>query len=328
MNNHIFKWGILGPGRIAKQFAKGVDSIDNSEIYAVASNDQERAALFADEFNVPNSYSTYSDLVNDPMVDAVYIATPHRFHFEQTKLCLEAKKPVLCEKPFTVNVEECKKLIEMAKEKKVFLMEGLWTRFLPIYRVIWSWINNGEIGDIKLLNSTFGISPQKDPEDRKFNHELAGGALLDLGIYQISLSQWLLNRNPLKISAEALIGDTNVDELTAANLVYENGVVSQFNCNLLSQNENNFLIYGNKGSIRIHADYWKGTTATLIKNGENITEKASFRSTGFEYEAEEVMNCVLQGKLESVVMPLDQTLANIEVMDKIREIIGLKYNFE
>lgn len=328
MNNHIFKWGILGPGRIAKQFAKGVNSTVNAEIYAIASNSQERAELFSNEFNVSNTYTSYSDLVNDPIIDAVYIATPHRFHFENVKLCLEAKKPVLCEKPFTVNVEECRNLIDMAKEKEVFLMEGLWTRFLPIYKVIWNWINNDEIGDIKLLNSTFGISPHKDPEDRKFNHELAGGALLDLGIYQISLSQWLLNKNPLKISADALIGDTNVDELTSANLVYENDVVSQFNCNLLSLNENNFLIYGNKGFIKIHADYWKGTSATLVSNGKNITESAPFKSTGFEYEAEEVMNCVVQGKLESPIMPLDQTLANIEVMDKIREIVGLKYNFE
>lgn len=328
MINRKFNWGILGPGRIARQFARGIYSIDNTEIYAVASNYKERADIFCNEFNISQRYDSYSDLVRDPMIDAVYIATPHRFHFENTKLCLEADKSVLCEKPFTVNAGECKELIELAKERNVFLMEGLWTRFLPIYRTVCNWIKNGEIGEIKLLDSTFGISPEKNLNDRKFNHELAGGALLDLGIYQISLSQWLLNQNPFKISAEAVIGETNVDELTAANLVYENGIVSQFNCSLLSLNENNFLIYGTKGFIRIHADYWKATSATLSKNGNEITETVPFKSTGFEYEAEEVKKCVLEGKLESSVMPLGQTLANIEVMDKIREIIGLKYSFE
>ena len=328
MNKNNFRWGIIGPGRIAKQFAKGVSSIDKAEVYAVASKSKERLDIFSNEFNIPQRYSSYSDLVNDPNIDAVYISTPHRFHFENTKLCLESNKPVLCEKPFTVNAKECRELIEMAKEKRVFLMEGLWTRFLPIYKTVQNWINKGEIGEIKLLNSTFGISPAKDPNDRKFNHELAGGALLDLGIYQISISQWLLNQNPLKISAEALIGDTNVDELTAANLAYDNGLISQFNCNLLSRNENNFFIYGSKGSIKIHADYWKATSATLLTNGKEFKESAPFRSTGFEYEAEEVMNCVIHGEMESKIMPLDQTLANIEVMDKIREIVGLKYNFE
>lgn len=327
MSNNKFKWGILGPGRIARQFAKGIDSISNAEIYAVASNNKERADLFCSEFNISQSYNSYFDLVNDPVVDAVYIATPHRFHFENTKLCLEANKPVLCEKPFTVNAIECTRLIDIAKQKKLFLMEGLWTRFLPIYKIIWNWINNGDIGDIKFLNSTFGISPRA-PGDRKYNHELAGGALLDLGIYQISLSQWLLNQNPSKISAEAIIGKTNVDEMTAANLFYEKGAISQFNCNLMSLNENNFLIYGSKGFIKIHADYWKATSATLSKNGKEVTESVPFRSTGFEYEAEEAMNCILERRLESRIMPLDHTLSNIQVMDKIREIVGLIYNFE
>ena len=328
MNKNKFRWGILGPGRIAKQFARGIASIDNAEVYAVASRSNERLDLFSSEFNVSRRYNSYSDLVIDPDIDAVYIATPHRFHFENTKLCLEANKPVLCEKPFTVNAGECRQLIDMARQRNLFLMEGLWTRFLPIYKTVQNWLNNDEIGDIKLLNSTFGISPLKDPNDRKFNHELAGGALLDLGIYQISLSQWLLDQNPSKISAEAIIGDTNVDELIAANLVYHNGAVSQFNCNLLSQNENNFLIYGSKGYIKIHADYWKATNATLLKNSKEFTESVPFRRTGFEYEAEEVMNCILQGELESKVMPLNQTLANMEVMDRIREIVGLKYTFE
>lgn len=328
MNKKKFKWGILGPGRIAHQFAKGINVIDNAEVYAVASNDKQRAARFSEEYNIAQKYSSYYALVDDPKVDAVYIATPHRFHFENTKLCLEANKPVLCEKPFTVNANECKKMIDLSREKKVFLMEGLWTRFLPIFSIIRKWIDNGEIGDIKLLNSTFGISPEKDPQDRKFNHELAGGALLDLGVYQVSLSQWILNENPEKISADAKIGETNVDELLVANLQYAKGIVSQFSCNFLSQNENHFLIYGTNGYIKIHSNYWRATKATLHKQDEIITEVIPFKGTGFEYEAEEVISCINSDQLESSVMPLDQTLANIEVMDKIREIIGLKYNFE
>jgi len=328
MNNNIFKWGIIGPGRIAHNFAKGVNVIDDAEIYAIASRNKERADAFAEEFNIRTIYSTYEELVNDPKVDGIYVATPHRFHFEQTLLALNAGKPVLCEKPFNVNSSETKTLIEVAQKNKVFLMEALWTRYLPIYGVVRSWLDENLIGEVKLLNSTFGFNFPRDLEDRKFNHELAGGALLDLGVYNIAVSQWVMKQNPKTFSAHGYLGETNVDELLAVNLQYEGGEVSQFSCNFLSKNENDFIIYGSKGHIRIHNNFWGSSKATLYANNEEITENRPFRATGFEYQTEEAMRCIREGKLESPIMPLDQTLANMKLMDSIRKEIGLKYSFE
>jgi len=328
MNNDKFNWGIIGPGRIAHTFAKAIEVIDNAKIYAVASRDKERALEFANEYNASVTYNSYEKIVNDPQVDAIYIATPHRYHFEQTLLALNIGKPVLCEKPLTVNSRETKILIDTAKKNNVFLMEALWTRYLPIYQVVKSWLNEGVIGDVKLLNSTFGFAFERNLEDRKFNHELAGGTLLDLGVYNVAISQWVMNQNPIEFSAHGYLGETNVDELLAVNLQYESGAVSQFSCTYLSKNENDFIIYGSKGYIRIHNMFWGAKKATLYIGDKKITEECPFRATGFEYQIEEAMNCICENKLESSIMPHIHTLENMMLMDSIRNKIGLKYSFE
>lgn len=328
MTKKTINWGIIGPGRIAKKFAQSFDVIENANLYAVASNNKQRGDSFAKEFNIDKSYYSYEDLVNDEGIDAVYIATPHRFHFENTKLCLEANKPVLCEKPFTVNFTESKKLFDLAKSKNLFLMEALWTRYLPIYSVVKSWLDDKLIGEVKLLNSTFGFNFPRDLNDRKFNHELAGGTLLDLGVYNVAISQWVMKQNPKSYTAIGHLGETSVDELLAVNLQYENGAVSQFSCNYLSNNENDFIIYGSKGYIRIHKMFWGSTKATLYLDDKEITEERPFRANGFEYQIEEATKCISEGRLESSIMPHNQTLANMELMDGIRKQIGLKYSFE
>ncbi|MCB0742674.1 MAG: Gfo/Idh/MocA family oxidoreductase [Ignavibacteriae bacterium] len=328
MEKEKFKWGIIGPGRIANKFAEGITGIENAEIFAIASRNKERANNFANKYGIKKIYLSYEELVNNKDVDAIYISTPHRFHFEQVLLALNAGKPVLCEKPLTVNSTQSKILVETARKNNLFLMEAVWTRFLPIYNVVRSWLDENLIGDVKLLNSTFGINFPRNLEDRKFNHELAGGGLLDLGVYNIAISQWVMKQNPTKVSAIGYLGKTNVDELLAVNLQYESGAVSQFSCNLLSKNENDFIIYGSKGYIRIHNMFWGATKATLYVDDKETTESQPFRASGFEYEIEEAMNCIQAGKLESSIMPLDQTLANMELMDKIRKEIGLKYSFE
>ncbi len=327
MNNN-FKWGIIGPGRIANNFAKAINVIDNAIIYAVASRSEERAKNFASQYNIENIFTSYEELLNDKNIDAVYISTPHRFHFEQAKLALNAGKPILCEKPLTVNSAEATELFKLAKEKNVFLMEALWTRYLPIYNVVRKWLDENLIGDIKLLTSTFGYVFERNLTDRKFNHQLAGGALLDLGIYPIAISQWVLRKNPESFTASGYLGETNVDEMTAVNLNYGNGVISQFSCNMLSTNENDFLIYGSRGYIRIHKMFWGATKATLYLGEKEITEEQPLRASGFEYQIEEAMNCIKSGKIESDEMTHERTLANMELMDKIRNQIGLKYSFE
>jgi dihydrodiol dehydrogenase / D-xylose 1-dehydrogenase (NADP) len=328
MADKRFNWGIIGPGRIAEQFADGLKVIENSALYAVASTRLERATAFARKYGGEKAYSSYEALVSDSQVDAIYVATPHRFHFENVMLCLNAGKPVLCEKPLTVNTVETKKLIETSKTKKVFLMEALWTRYLPIYQQVRKWLDAGVIGDIKYLSSTFGAVIPKTEDDRWLNPELAGGTLLDMGIYPISISQWVTRQNPQSYSVQTLLGKTGVDVLTAVTLKYPNGVISQFNSNFLVENTNDFFIYGTEGRIRIHPNYWGSSSATLVTGDQELTVTKPLAGGGFEFETEEAMRCVQAGLLESPGMTHAETLANMELMDKIRAEIGLKYPFE
>ena len=328
MANKPFNWGIIGPGRIAQQFADGLKVVGDAALYAVASTSQERATTFARKNAGEKTYTSYEELAADPKVDAVYVATPHRYHFENVMLCLNAGKPVLCEKPLTVNAEETRKLIAASQAKKTFLMEALWTRCLPIYEQVRQWLDAGLIGDIKYLNSTFGGVVPKTEDDRWLNPELAGGTLLDMGIYPISISQWVVGQNPQSFSVQAYIGKTGVDELTAVTLKYPNGIISQFNSNFLVVNTNDFFIYGTKGYIRIHPNYWGASEASLITEGQELKVSKPLAGGGFEYQAQEAMRCIRAGLLESPNMPQAETLANMELMDKIRAEIGLKYPFE
>jgi predicted dehydrogenase len=194
--------------------------------------------------------------------------------------------------------------------------------------LIRQWLDAGRIGEVKLLTSTFGFRAARDPEGRLLNPNLAGGALLDLGVYNIAISQWVLGKDPISFSAQGFIGETNVDELTAVNLLYEDGSVSQFCCNMVSENINEMFIYGSEGHIRIHPKFWVTAQATLVSGGSESTETIPFRKNGFEYQIEEAISCIRDGLLESPRMSHAQTLANMQLMDGIREEIGLKYPFE
>ena len=329
MSYKKFKWGVLGPGRIAHAFADGLKVIDDASLYAIASSNVDRATAFANKYGGhAKIYNSYEALVNDPEVDGVYIATPHRFHFENTMLSLNAGKPVLCEKPLTVNAAETRQLIQTSREKKVFLMEALWTRYLPIYGVIRKWLDEKEIGDISLMVGTFGFNAPKETEDRWQNPELAGGTLLDMGIYPIAVSQWVMGTQPKSFVSMAHIGSTGVDELTTCSLKYENNVISQSHSSFRGNHVNDFLIYGNKGYIRIHPNFWGSTKATLVANDQELTVSKPLHASGFEYQTEEAMRCIRAGLLESSGMSHADTLANIELMDAIRADIGLKYPFE
>ena len=326
-----FKWGVISPGRIAHTFAKALKVVPNATIHAVASSSQERADVFAAEYGIPHAYDDYAALVANPDIDAVYIASLHQQHYAHTKLALEAGKPVLCEKPFTVNAKETKELLDLAAEKKLFLMEAVWTRYLPIYETVRKWLDKGKIGDVTLLQSSFGFNPERNERGRLLNPELAGGTLLDIGIYPITVSQWVLGANPVSFNAHALIGNTGVDELLSVNLIYENGVVSQFTSTFLTQAENNFYIYGSKGYIRISGPFWGATEATLVIDGQkkkSKTKKKPFKVNGFEYEIKEAMHCIKEGLLESPATTHAHTLATMELMDNIRAEIGVKYPFE
>ena len=328
MTQKNFNWGLLGPGLIAQQFAEDLKVVEGASLYAVASNSLERAGAFGQKYGSEKIYDSYEALVNDPNVDAVYIATPHNFHLKNTLLCLNAGKPVLCEKPLTVNAGETRILIDAASKNKVFLLEAVWTRYLPIFSEIRKWLDDGAIGDITLLSSTFGFSLPMGKEQRWLNPQLAGGTLLDMGVYPVSTSQWVMGQMPASFSARAVLAETGVDILTSVLLKYPNGVISQFNTNFVSDNVNDMYIYGSKGYIRIYANYWGSSKATLSVAGQDLTVSRPLRASGFEYEIEETMRCVRAGLLQSPGMPHAQTLANMELLDAIRAEIGVRYPFE
>ena len=198
-SSSALRWGIIGPGRIARQFAGALQVVDNSCLQAIVGRNKSKAERFARDHGAAIFYDNHIALLNDPDIDAVYIATPHRSHYVLARDCLLAGKPVLCEKPMTVNAREARQLIALSRQNDVFLMEALWTRFLPIYEEVSQWLVAGRIGKVNSITSSFGLVFPRKPQDRLLNKDLAGGALLDLGVYNLAMSQWVFGEQPLSL---------------------------------------------------------------------------------------------------------------------------------
>ena len=327
MNDKI-RWGILSTGYIATEFAKGLAELPDADLVAVGSRTQASADAFGKRFDVPHRHASYEALANDPDVDVVYVGTPHNLHRENALLCLNAGKAVLCEKPFTINAAEAQEIIETARRKRLFLMEAMWTRFIPAMQKICQMLADGVIGDPRMVMVEFGFRPPFDPKGRLFDPELGGGALLDLGIYPITLA-WLVFGPPTDIISTASIGSTGVDEQNATILSYDQGQLAVLASTLQAQTSHEAQIIGTKGRIRIHRQWWHPTTFTLSLTGtadEVITVPA--RGNGYNYEAAEVMRCLRESKLESDLMRLDESMEIMNVMDRIRDQWGLRYPME
>ena len=314
-----YNWGIIGLGKIAHKFAKDLQTLPNAKLWAVASTSQSRADDFAAEYDVPNAFGTYEDLVNCPDLDVVYIATPHTGHFPCTMLCLKSKIPVLCEKPFGMNAEEVGKMIQTAKENDTFLMEALWTRFLPKTIEILRLIEEDKIGKIVEMQADFGFKANFDPESRLFKKELGGGALLDIGIYPLFLSLLLLGE-PTEIQANAIFGETNVDESTSMILTYKTtNQVAILHSTLRATTPTEAFVYGEKGFIKIHSRFhepYSGITLHLYEGEEQIFY---FENTciGYAYEAAEVMQCLSENKKESALLPLPVSTKLTKLLDNV-----------
>ena len=323
-----FRWGILGPGNIAKKFATGLQALDDAELVAVGSRAKERADAFADQFKAPRRYGSYETLVQDPDVDAIYVATPHPFHKENSILCLEAGKAVLCEKPFAINQREAQAVIDVARRKQVFLMEAMWTRFLPVTLKVREWITSGAIGQVQMMSADFGFRANVNPQGRLFNLHLGGGGLLDVGIYPISYASMVFGAQPKKIFSQANIGETGVDEQTAMVFGYEGGGMALLSCAVRTRTPHEATIMGTNGMISVPPAFWNGTKATLSAGGKTETIDLPHKGNGYEYEAAEVARCVRAGKIESDGLPHAETLAVMQTLDAVRAQWGLKYPME
>jgi predicted dehydrogenase len=329
-----FRWGLIGPGKIAGQFAGAIEVIEDSRLLAVVGRDRSRAETFCQGHGVPRCYDTHLELLSDPDIDAIYIATPHRFHFDLARDCLLAGKPVLCEKPLTVNARESLELIELSRRHGVFLMEALWTRFLPIYDDINQWVLAGKIGEPTSITSSFGFAFPRNLGGRLFNPELAGGALLDLGVYNLAMSQWVFGSQPVSHVVEGYLGQSGVDECAVATLMYSHSRSSQFEISMIKELSNDLIIHGTGGHIRVHPMFWSATRATLFQEGKSTAAPLStsvtreFRGTGLEYEIEAAQCCIRSGAIECSAISHADTLKTMQLMDALRHDMGLSYAFE
>lgn len=326
------RWGILGTGWIAGLFAKGLNDLPDTELVAVGSRSQQSADDFADKFDIPTRHASYEALAKDSNIDVVYVASPHTLHKEHSILCMSEGKAVLCEKPFTLNAGESEEMIGYARANNIFLMEAMWTRFLPHMKQIKSLIADGAIGEVRMLQADFGMAFPFNPEHRLFDIELGGGALLDAGIYPISLAHYLFGA-PTEIKSFANFGSTKVDEEVAIIMQHAQGQLSVLSTSLRLDLPHEAVILGTKGKIKIDKSWFTPTSFTLFQDGEEIETVRSgveekLELPPYNYEALEVNTCLREGKLESEIMPLDESLIIMKTLDALREQWGFKYPSE
>jgi len=323
------RWGIIGCGGIAAKFANGLTVLPDAELLAVGSRAENKARGFAEEHNAQRAYGSYEQLAKDADIDAVYIATPHPFHMENTILGLEHGKAVLCEKPFAVNAKQARRMIDTAEDKGLFLMEAMWTRFLPMTRRIKQIVTDGMIGDVRFFQADFCYRNPWNPQHRTLDPELGGGAMLDVGIYPISFASMLFGSQPEDIVSQAHIGETGVDEQSSYLFSYDNGRLAALSSAIRTQALGQALIAGTDGMIKIDSTFWRAEKATLITaDGKEVIIEEPLESNGSNYQTAEVHDCLRQGKTQSDIMPLAESLAIMETMDKIRNQWGLKYPCE
>lgn len=323
------RWGIMGTGWIASQFAKDLAHSGNAVKAAIGSRTAGSSEKFATEYGFERAYASYDELLRDPEVDIIYVATPHPVHKENVMACLEAGKAVLCEKPFTMNSRQLEPLVETARERKLFLMEGMWTRFLPPIVQARAWIEEGRIGEVRMVQADFGFRIGWEPEGRLLNPDLGGGALLDAGVYPISFASMIFGEQPQHVWSTAHIGETGVDEQFSILLSYSEGRSASLSGAIRLNLNNEAVIYGTEGRIRLPF-FLAGKEAYLHVNGQDEPEKFVDDRTclGYAFEAEEAGRCILQGRTESNTMKLDESLEIMKLMDTVRRQWGLRYRSE
>jgi predicted dehydrogenase len=320
----VIRWAILGTGKISRAFANALKDTPGAELVAVGSRSIDSARAFAADFGHPQAFGSYEDLAGAAGIDIVYIGTPHPQHAANAMLCLGNGKAVLCEKAFTMNAREAGQVITLAREKKLFLMEAMWTRYMPALAEVRRIIASGEIGPVHQVIADFGFMATTDPAHRVNNPVLGGGALLDLGIYPLSIATAILG--PVKsVRAQAEMGSTGVDIQTGFTLLHENGGMSVCSCSLKARTPAELTVSGELGHVRMNTMFHRTTSVTVSTEQGARTLSTPYLGNGYVHEALEAQQCLRAGMLESPGMPLDETLALMGIMDDIRKQIGLRY---
>jgi predicted dehydrogenase len=321
-----YNWAILGCGKIAQKFANDLKLLPNARLYATASRSIERAQALATEFGFEKAYGSYDEMVADPAVDVVYIASPHSHHCEHTLLCLNHKKAVLCEKAFAINSKEVALMIESARRNNTFLMEAFWTRFIPSFLKVLEIIESGELGALKMVRADFAFNAPYIVDERNYNIALGGGSLLDIGIYPIFMSLMTLGK-PSEIKSMARFSPTGSEESIMMSFGYPDGQIASLcsSFGFISPVTADFCF--EDGFVRLNRHFHIPTTLSYFKNGEE-EQLISFGDDpgfGYQYETAHVMECLDAGKLESDVLPLSVSVDLMEILDRVRKDASIVY---
>lgn len=324
------RWGILGAGKIANKFAADLKLVADAELVAIGSRDASKASAFAAQHGIPTIFNTYESLASSPMVDVIYVATPHGFHYEHVKLCLQHKKAVLCEKAFALNSTQLKEMVALARKQKVFLMEAFWTKFIPQYKIMQKIIQSGEIGEIKLIQADFGFKAPEPLAQRLYDPALGGGSLLDIGIYPVFLAQSILGK-PVEVNAMMTPYASGVDEQCVMILKFENNALAVLSSTFAAETPVEAAIVGTKGRIHMRNRFHNsaGTMEVVMgkENGQPF-EVEREAGLGYQYEARHVGECLRNGLTESPVMSLEDSLLLMETLDRIKKACGIKYHVD
>ncbi|MEM6686078.1 MAG: Gfo/Idh/MocA family oxidoreductase [Bacteroidota bacterium] len=318
------RWGILGLGKIAHTFASDLQLSETAILQAVASRSLEKATHFAAKYTAHKAYDSYEALAQDTDVDIIYIATPHAFHFENTMLCLQHKKAVLCEKPLGMHLTEVQQMIQEAKSQQVFLMEAIWTRFMPSYQKVLELLETNTIGNIVSIRADFGFETTFNPDGRLYNKKLGGGALLDIGIYPIFLSLLVLGM-PKTIHATARMTTTAVDSFCAMLFEYEHEAKAVLEATFEANTPTEAYIFGTKGSIKLHRSFHHANTITLYKDQQETVFELPHLGFGYVHEIEAVNANILHGDTENTKLPLAFSEQLMTIIEQVKAKIGLQY---
>ncbi|WP_027342265.1 Gfo/Idh/MocA family protein [Hamadaea tsunoensis] len=319
------RWGVLATGGIAATFTTDLLTLPDAEVVAVGSRTPAGAQAFADRFGIPRAYGSWQELADDPEVDIVYVATPHNAHFAAAELCLRAGKHVLCEKPFTINLAETLTLIDLARERELFLMEAMWMRTNPAMRRMLEIVNEGQIGEIKSVHADFHIPGPFAPEHRMRDPKLGGGALLDLGVYPVTFAHAVLGM-PDAVTSWAAMTPEGVDETTGMVFGYDYGAVAALTCGMTSVSPVNALVSGTTGHVELGPLFFRPDAIRLHRAGEQTQViDVPYAGNGMGHEAVEAMRCLREGLTESPLVTWQDSIEVMTLLDRVRAQIGVSY---
>lgn len=321
-----YNWAVLGCGKIARKFSSDLELLPNANLYAAASRDLERAQEFASEAGFAKAYGSYEEMVKDPEIDVVYIATPHSFHHEHAMLCLNHKKAVLCEKAFAINKKEAEEMVACAKANNTFLMEAFWTMFQPSFRKAMEIVSSGELGKLKMVRSDFAFKGPYDPQKRLYNIALGGGSLLDIGIYPVFAALTALGK-PESIKSMADFSPTGSEESIGMLFRYPGGEMASLFSSFASQSPVQTEYWCENGYLVLNTRWHAPTSLTVSKAGGEIKTWPSMHreGAGYQYEAEHVMRCLDEGRIESGIMSWQLSLDIMDTLDKVRKDAGIHF---